>query len=63
MKKVLAILLIALFVVTLCAGLGCAKKEQPKEGTTTEEAAPAPAPETAPTDTTGTSGTGTTGGN
>lgn len=62
MKKAIAILLIALFVVTLCAGLGCAKKEQPKEETTTPETTPAPAPETAPTDTTGAAGTGTMGG-
>jgi flagellar basal body-associated protein FliL len=61
MKKAIAILLIALFVITLCAGLGCAKKEQPKEAPTTEETAPVPAPETAPTDTAA-AGTGTTGG-
>jgi hypothetical protein len=52
MKKALAILLIALFVVTLCAGLGCAKKQQPKETTTTTETTPETAPQTAPTDTT-----------
>lgn len=61
MKKFVAILLIALFVVTTFIALGCAKKEEtPATETPTTETAP-PA-ETAPTDTTQ-PGTGTTGGN
>jgi hypothetical protein len=60
MKKVLAILLIAVFVFTTFVALGCAKKEEtPQTETPTTETAPAPA-ETAPVDTTA---TGTTGGN
>ena len=51
MKKVLAVLLIAVLAMTSFLALSCAKKEEaPEEGTTMEEAAPAPE-EAAPVDT------------
>ena len=62
MKKVLAILLIAVLVVTTFLALGCAKKEEtPQTETPATETAPAPM-ETAPADTAAAQ-PGTTGGN
>ncbi|MBN1503977.1 MAG: hypothetical protein JW952_02820 [Candidatus Eisenbacteria bacterium] len=57
MKKVLAILLIAAFVVTTFVALGCAKKEE------TPQTETAPMEETAPVDTTVAETGATTGGN
>ncbi len=60
MKKFVAILLIALFVVTTFVALGCAKKEEAMEETPTTETAPMT--ETAPADTAAAE-PATTGGN